>query len=181
MAVHTRIPIAVGSGGRRSVSAWAWRGVLAGLALLLWGPLLARGQSYVGKGHRVLDGDTIYLLRETGQIVRVELYGIDAPERGQPFADAAARAVRRVVFRTDVRARAETDGPDGRSLFVVRMDDRVLNEHLLRRGLAWWDRRQAPHADRYRRLEQRARANERGLWAQPDPVPPWTWRGRDHR
>ena len=127
------------------MSAWAWWGVLAGLALLLWGPLLARGQSYVGTGHRVLDGDTIYLLRETGQIVRVELYGIDAPERGQPFADAAARAVRRVVFRTDVRARAETDGPDGRSLFVVRMDDRVLHEHLLRPGPA------APGGDTERR------------------------------
>lgn len=147
--------------------------------MLLWGPLLAQGQSYVGTGHRVLDGDTFHLLRETGQIVRVELYGVDAPERGQPLADAAARAVRRAVFRTDVRARAETDGPDGRSVFVVRVDDRVLNEHLLQRGLAWWDHRQAPHNDQYRRLEQRARTNERGLWAQPNPVPPWTWRGEE--
>lgn len=153
--------------------------MLVGLVLLLWGPLLAQGQSYVGKGHRVLDGDTFHLLRETGQIVRIELYGVDAPERGQPYADAAARVMRRVVSRADVRARAETDGPDGRSLFVVRVDDRVLNEHLLRNGLAWWDRRQAPLNDQYRRLEQRARANERGLWAQPDPVPPWTWRGEE--
>ncbi len=179
MFVHARVPVAVDSGGHRSVSEWVWRGVIVGLALLLWEPPPVWGQSYVGKGHKVLDGDTIHLLRETGQVVRLELYGIDAPERGQPFADAAARAVRRVVFRTDVRARAETDGPDGRSLFVVRADDRALNEHLLRNGLAWWDRRQAPHADRYRRLEQRARANKRGLWAQPDPVPPWTWRGEE--
>lgn len=87
--------------------------------------------------------------------------------------------MRRVVFRTDVQARAETDGPDGRSVFVVRVNDRVLNEHLLRNGLAWWDRGQAPYNDQYRRLEQQARANERGLWAQSDPVPPWTWRGEE--
>jgi len=148
-----------------------------GACIASLGPLFAQGQSYEGKGHRVLDGDTIHLLRETGQIVRLELYGVDAPEWGQPFADAAARAVRRVIHRTDVRARAETDGPDGRSFFVVRVEDRVLNEHLLRRGLAWWDPRQAPQNNQYRRLEQRARVNERGLWAQPDPVPPWRWRG----
>lgn len=151
--------------------------MLGGLLLLFGIPVLAQGQSYVGKGHRVLDGDTIHLLRETGQIVRVELYGVDAPERGQPFADAATRAVRAAVFRTEVRAREKASGPDGRSFFVVQVGDHVLNEHLLRNGLAWWDRQQAPRSDRYRRLEQRARTAERGLWARPEPVPPWTWRG----
>jgi Micrococcal nuclease (thermonuclease) homologs len=179
MSVSTCILIAVNAEDRSFSPVWGWRGVLAGLVLLLWGPVLAQGQSYVGKGHRVLDGDTIHLLRETGQIVRVELYGVDAPERGQPFADAATRVVRRVVFRTEVQARAETDDPDGRSVFVVRVDDRVLNEHLLRNGLAWWDREQAPYNDQYRRLEQQARANERGLWVQSKPVPPWTWRGEE--
>lgn len=151
--------------------------MLGGLLFLLGIPVLAQGQSYVGKGHRVLDGDTIHLLRETGQIVRVELYGVDAPERGQPFADAATRAVREAVFRTEVRARERASGPDGRSLFVVKVGDRVLNEHLLRNGLAWWDRSQASRDDRYQQLEQRARAARRGLWAQPEPVPPWIWRG----
>ena len=53
-------------------------------------PLLARGQSYTGMGHAVLDGDTIRLLRDTGQIVQVDLYGIDAPELGQPYGVKAA-------------------------------------------------------------------------------------------
>ncbi len=157
-------------------SAWGWQSVLGALVLLLGGPCLAHGQSYVGRGHRVLDGDTVHLLRRTGQIVRIELYGVDAPEPGQPLADAAARAVRDAVFRTKVQARVEARDSDGRPLFVVRGAGRVLNEHLLRTGLAWWDRQQAAHDDRYRRLEQRARAAERGLWARPDPVPPWAWR-----
>lgn len=150
-----------------------------GALVLLFGGAFAPsvwGQSFEGKAHRVPDGDTLHLLRETGQIVRVELYGVDAPERGQPFGDAAARALRRAVFRTEVRARAEASGPDGRSFFVVRAGDRTLNESLLRNGLAWWDREQAPRNERYRRLEQRARAADRGLWARPEPVPPWSWR-----
>lgn len=133
----------------------------------------------MGTVHAVLDGDTIRLLTETGRIVQIELYGVDAPEHGQPYGDAATQAVRRAVFRTKVRAVAEGSGPDGRSTFVVRTDDYVLNERLLRDGLVWWDRKQASHDDRYRRLERKARAKRRGLWAQSDPVPPWRWRGED--
>jgi len=151
--------------------------LLVGLVVLLGSSRAAPGQSYDGKGHAVLDGDTIRLLRATGQILQVELYGVDAPERGQPYGDAAARAVRRAVFRVEVRAVVEASGPDGGHLCVVRTAEHVLNEMLLRKGLAWWDRNQAPGNDRYRRLEQRARAAGRGLWAQPHPVPPWRWRG----
>lgn len=147
--------------------------VLLGLLSL---PLLARGQSYTGTGHAVRDGDTIRLLRDTGQIVQVDLYGIDAPELGQPYGVEAARAVRRAVFKKRVHAVAEDRDEDGRPLFVLRVDDQVLNEQLVRTGRAWWDRRRASHDDRLRRLEQQARADNRGLWARPEPVPPWDWR-----
>lgn len=153
--------------------------VLLGLPVALGSPRPVHGQSYIGKAQAVLDGDTIRLLLETGQVVQVELYGIDAPEREQPYGEAATRAVRRAVFRADVEAVAEASGPDGRPLFVVRTGDQVLNERLLHDGLAWWDRSQAPHDDRYRRLERHARSADRGLWAQADPVPPWQWRGED--
>lgn len=139
------------------------------------------GQSFVGTVHRVLDGDTVHLLRETGQLVRLELYGIDAPERGQPFGAEARQAVRRAVFRTRVEAVAEGRDENGRLRYVLRVDDRVLNEQLVRDGLAWWDRTQAPHADHLQHLERQARADERGLWAQTDPVPPWEWRAEKRR
>lgn len=172
----TRILITVTTVEDRFSSVWTWRNIVSCLVLLTFGPVLARGQSYVGNVDKVVDSDTIHLLRQTGQIVRIELYGIDAPERGQPFGDAAARAVRGAVYRMEVRARSEASDKDGRHFFEVRVDDRVLNELLLRKGLAWWDREGAPHNDAYRRLEQRARAAGRGLWAQSTPVPPWLWR-----
>lgn len=148
-----------------------------GLLLLFSGlstPVL--GQVYDGKVHDVLDGDTIHLLLDTGQIVRVELYGVDAPELGQPYGAAAARAVRRFLYQKEVRAMGEGTGRDDRQLFVVEVDGRVLNEHLLRKGLAWWDRPQAPRNERLRRLERRARKAKRKLWSRPEPVPPWDWR-----
>lgn len=153
-------------------------GLIGGLVFLLGIPTLAPAQTFVGTGQAVMDGDTIHLLRETGQIVRIGLYGIDAPERGQPYGSEAVRAVRRAVLGVQIRAVAEGRDDAGRPLFVLEVGDRVLNHQLVRDGLAWWDRTRAPHDDRFRRLEKRARDDERGLWAQSDPVPPWDWRDR---
>lgn len=168
--IHSTVLVSAG----RAVS-----GLIGGLVFLLAAvPTPALGQTFVGTGQAVLDGDTIHLLRETGQVVRVELYGIDAPERGQPYGPDAARAVRRAVLGVRIRAVAEGRDDAGRPLFVLEVGNRVLNHQLVRDGLAWWDRNRAPHDDRFRRLEQRARDDERGLWAQSDPVPPWDWRDR---
>jgi micrococcal nuclease len=155
--------------------------MLGVLVLGTGGPVDARGQSFTGTVHDVLDGDTVHLLRETGQIVRMDLYGLDAPELGQPYGQAAAQALRRAVFQKRVRAVAEGDDEDGRPLFVLYANGDPVNEQLIRDGLAWWDRRRAASEDRLRRLEHQARAAERGLWVQSNPVPPWEWRVRRRR
>lgn len=43
---------------------------------------------------------------------------------------------------------------------------------------AWVDDRycKLPVCDLWRLHQREARAARRGLWADPDPVPPWTWR-----
>jgi endonuclease YncB( thermonuclease family) len=163
----------------RSVFSGLLPGVAVGI-LVVWlcGPVPVRGQSFAGTVHDVLDGGTVHLLRETGQIVRIELYGVDAPERGQPYGPVAAQALRRMVYDKRIRAGAEGHDEDGRPLFVLRADGTRVNAQLVRRGLAWWDRRRAAAEDRLRRLERRARAAERGLWAQPNPMPPWQWRAQ---
>ena len=48
-------------------------------------------------------------------------------------------------------------------------------------GLAWWYRDYAREqsgddAQRYRLAEEDARSRNVGLWAGPEPIPPWDWR-----
>ena len=58
-----------------------------------------------------------------------------------------------------------------------------INLEMVRAGLAWWYRKYASEqnaGDRvlYEAAEKDARENRRGLWVDPQPVPPWAWRKR---
>ena len=65
----------------------------------------------------------------------------------------------------------------GRTVAVVILPDgRSLNAELVRAGLAWWYRRYAPDDETLERLEREAREARRGLWGDPEPIPPWEWR-----
>ena len=80
---------------------------------------------------RVIDGDTLVL--DSGE--RVRLLGIDAPERGEPGADAATSALREMAAGR--RVRLERDGRDrwGRTLARVRAGGKDASGELLARGL----------------------------------------------
>jgi micrococcal nuclease len=58
---------------------------------------------------------------------------------------------------------------------VILVDGRILNHERVRAGLAWWYRKYAPESSTLAQLEA-ARDAKRGLWSQPNPVPPWEGR-----
>jgi len=55
-------------------------------------------------------------------------------------------------------------------------DGRNLNQEIVKAGFAWWFRRYAPEDKELERLEAEAREAKRGLWVDPEPVPPWEFR-----
>jgi micrococcal nuclease len=54
----------------------------------------------------------------------------------------------------------------------------MLNEELVREGLAWWYRKYAPDNIKLEKLEAEAREANRNLWSHKKPVPPWVYRHR---
>lgn len=68
--------------------------------------------------------------------------------------------------------------PTGPGGIVLLEDMLVIQDALVSAGLAWVDDRycKLPVCDLWRLHQREARAARRGLWADPDPVPPWTWR-----
>lgn len=149
--------------------------------MLLWfGALLwaaaASPASWSGKVVAVNDGDTLEILQARAA-VKVRLHGIDCPERGQPYGARARQAAAALAFGKMVEVRPVTKDRYGRIVAEVLLPDgSSLNETLVRQGYAWWFREYAPRDARLRLLEEKARDERLGLWADPNPIPPWLWR-----
>jgi endonuclease YncB( thermonuclease family) len=113
---------------------------------------------------------------------RVRLYGIDCPEKGQPYGNRARQAVADAVHRKQVNIHPMGQDRYGRTIAIVAAPGReMLNSWLVKEGLAWVYERYCTKADvcdRLRELEQEARAAKKGLWQDREPVPPWGWRKR---
>lgn len=129
-----------------------------------------------GRVVRVADGDTLSLLDENNQQHKVRLFGIDTPERDQPFGRAASRFLAsRVAGKTIGVDEIELDNY-GRTVGIVYLEGTNINLVMVENGQAWWYKHYAGRYDELRLAEARAREEQLGLWAAKDPIPPWEWR-----
>jgi endonuclease YncB( thermonuclease family) len=131
---------------------------------------------FEGRVVGVIDGDTIDVLvgHETR---RVRLFGIDTPERGQPWYQKSKSALSRRVFGKEVRVNDVARDRYGRTVGEVYADNVCVGCELVREGNAWVYRKYTDDRVLYE-LEAEARAAHRGLWSLPEAqqVPPWEWR-----
>ena len=152
------------------------------LAILIPSPAVA-GSEYHGQVVSVLDGDTIEVLNGH-HTERIRLSGIDCPEKGQAYGKRAKQAASALTFGKDVTV--QTHGRDKYKRIlgdVILPDGTNVNQELVKQGWCWWYRRYAPGDTVLEGLETEAREARKGLWADPQPVPPWEWRklrDKDH-
>ena len=126
----------------------------------------------------VLDGDTIEV-RHVQQPERIRLRGIDCPEKGQPFGKNAKQVTAHLVFGKTVTLEPHGKDKYGRTIAEVLLPDGTnVNQELVKAGWCWWYRKYALGDNVLKQLEQEARAAQKGLWADPSPIPPWEWRKR---
>jgi micrococcal nuclease len=165
---------------------WRYAAYCCGRGLCLWMlgllllPLLAQAEQFTGKVVRVRAGDTLSVLRG-GRVVQVRLYGVVCPAGRQPFGTQARQFTRDVAYRQTVAVVVDAvvmDAADRRGQLIAAVqlpDGRDLSQVLVQAGYAWHDTRYAPQDKRLAQLEAEARAAQRGLWADANPVPPWEW------
>lgn len=85
----------------------------------------------------VKDGDTIEVLFE-GKCETIRLLDIDCPEKKQAFGTRAKQFVSNICFGKDIKvvSNGKRDGYK-RILGTVYIGDIILNEELIKEGLAW--------------------------------------------
>jgi endonuclease YncB( thermonuclease family) len=134
-------------------------------------------QSLQGRVIRIVDGDTFELLLASREKMMVRLEGIDAPERGMPFATVSKNYLAQGCFQQSVRIEVVKFDRWKRPIARVYVNgsSREFGEQMVRAGMAW-------HFTKYSssstlaQAEREARAARRGLWADVNPVAPWLWR-----
>ena len=154
---------------------------LAAAILLLSAPVLLAAEAkpkkvetFSGKVAGAVDGDTLTLM--VGSVLRrVRLYGIDAPQRKQPFGEEMKKGLAKKLLGKVVWVQVMGKDDKGLVLGVVRLDGRCINTEQVRQGCAWHDKK-ANKSPTLAKAEEEARRKKRGLWADADPMPPWEWR-----
>lgn len=134
-----------------------------------------------GKVVKLADGDSITVLDEDNVQHKIRLAGIDAPERNQPYGQAAKKFLSDKVFGKNVCVGWYKKDKYRRLVGVVRINDEDVNYQLVQQGLAWhykyYEKEQSDY-DRvkYAEAEEDARDDKKGLWQERKPITPWKWR-----
>jgi endonuclease YncB( thermonuclease family) len=123
----------------------------------------------------VHDGDTFTGINEANEQVKVRLDAVDAPELSQPYGQASRKALGDKLFGKTVTVITKKHDRYGRTIGHVFIDKRDVNLELLEDG-AVWHYEQYDHNKRLREAEASARAAKKGLWKDPNAIPPWDWR-----
>lgn len=151
------------------------------VVLLVAEPKVGFAQDHSGVSCRemksVHDGDTLTCVSKDRTAFVVRFAGIDAPETGQAYWRVARDRLKELAGPGTV-ANCYKQDQYGRQVCRLRSPKgEDLADAMISEGLAWHAARfaeeQTPEERaRYTRLESEARKAKRGLWADPDPMPP---------
>ena len=136
---------------------------------------LTLSTTFTGKVIKITDGDTIVVLTNDNEQIKIRLEGIDCPESSQDFGTRAKQATSDLCYGKQVKIIKSGEDKYGRTLGFVIVGDVNVNKELLRLGMAW-HYKYFNKDDELAKLEQEARKNNIGLWSQPNPVAPWDFR-----
>ena len=134
---------------------------------------------FTGRVSSITDGDTLRIINSQGESQVIRLYGIDAPERDQPYGSQATNALRQKLSNAQVRIVQQDIDDYGRYIGTIYLDERNINLELVAQGHAWWYEFFAPTNRELEQAQSDAQDRNLGLWNSPKPIDPYEWR-RSH-
>ncbi len=124
-------------------------------------------------------GEDNYLKTDTQH--KIQLQGIDAPEKAQAFGQKSKQSLYRLVHSKQVTIEFQKKDKYGRTLGKVVLHGFDVCLEQIKLGMAWHYKQyesEQPKEDleTYAHAELSARANAIGLWKDKQPSPPWEFR-----
>ena len=148
------------------------------LLLLLPTSSYSSTNSFTGRVIDVADGDTVTILTQNQEKIKIRLAGIDCPEGSQVHGEKAKQFISSLVSERRVRIIPDTIDQYGRTVATLLINGENLNRQIIAFGHGWVYRKYctADYCNDWLKLEQTARDARVGLWSDENPQPPWEWR-----
>lgn len=130
---------------------------------------------------KVHDGDSIHITPTNRKRVIIRFSALDAPELEQPSGIASRDKLRSLLMGKQATARCHKTDRYQRNVCNVFLEEQDIGLVMLQSGHAWhYKQYQNEQTTRmrkqYHQAEIKARKNRAGLWANPEPIPPWVFR-----
>jgi endonuclease YncB( thermonuclease family) len=128
--------------------------------------------AWSGKAVAVSDGDTLKVLHH-GKVEKIRLYGIYPPPIKQDVGKKARDFVSSFVLGENVEVERKGTGKNARAL--VSVNGEVINELMVINGHAWVHRQSCKEqfCTDWIKMEDAAKQEKKGLWRDPNIIPPW--------
>ena len=137
---------------------------------------IAYPADFQAKVIHVADGDTITVLNDTNEEIKIRLNGIDCPEKAQDYGKKAQEFAHGLVYGHMVTIIDHGQDRYKRTIGDVIMEDGlILNQEIVKAGFAWWYFKYSDDRE-LGQLELDAKLAHIGLWKAKNPVPPWVYR-----
>jgi len=127
-----------------------------------------------GMGITAVDGDTLHATIEKVKS-KVKVNGIDAPEKGQPFYKEAYEALNDMIKNKSLSIEV-VEKKDGTTYATITVDGKNVAEEMVKKGLAWYYKREDPKNTKLESMMENAKKDGRGLWI--PPTAPWDYRAK---
>lgn len=134
----------------------------------------ATADDWSGKVVGVHDGDTVTIMH-AGKGIKIRLVEIDAPELNQSFGANSKQSLSDLCFSKEAKVNDQGTDKYGRTLGRINCAGIDANLEQAKRGMAWFYV-QYGKDPAIKSAEEKAKADETGLWSETDPMPPWDFR-----
>lgn len=142
------------------------------LAAVFIKEFIGTNESLEAKVIKVIDGDTINVL-ENKQVLKIRLFGIDAPESKQEFGKESTDFLASMIMDKNIRIIYKDKDQYGRIIGIVEFDGKDINKIMVSSGYAW---AYTYYSDIYAKDQILAKEKKLGLWKSENPLEPHKWR-----
>ncbi len=135
-------------------------------------------KDFTGRVITVAQADVLIVLSPSGTR-KVLLSGIDCPERRHPFGRAAWRFTEKTCLQRTVTVKVMAAENDEEMIpaEIILPNGENLGHLLVKEGLGWWNKKEAPDSKELKELELEAMRAGLGVWGDPRLNRPWSTEG----